>query len=96
MSDGRKFYYTRISATSNTVVQTRMGRLQAVVGTFPTGSIVRIDDAHSFNAGVLNINAASSNTIGHFSANVTDLGIGVNTGLVVSVSSNAQITIVHE
>ena len=93
--------YARVSAASNTVILQRTAgqgpaRLHGVVGTFPAGSVARIDDSHSFTEGVLNINAAGSNTVGHFGANVTNLDIGINTGIVVAVSSNAQVTIVYE
>lgn len=82
-----------ISAPSNTVVKTGYGRLYSITGTFPSGSIVRVDDTHSFGQGVLNINATSSNTIGKFNANTKFEGLGVNTGIVVAVSSNADVTI---
>lgn len=89
-------YYAPISATSNTVVVRRPTVLHGVVGTFPAGAVARIDDAHSFAQGVLNVNAVSSNTVGHFGEAVTGLGIGINSGIVVSATSNARVTVVYE
>lgn len=88
--------YKYISAPSNTVVKTGYGRLYSITGNFPSGSVVRVDDAHTFNQGVLDINAASSNTVGRFGANTRFEGLGVNTGIVVAVSSNAAVTIEYE
>lgn len=91
-----KHLYVAISTPSNQVVLQRPGTLYSVTGTFPAGATVRVDDAHSFNQGVLNINASSSNTVGHFGGTTTGLGIGLNTGLVVAVSSNAAVTVEYE
>lgn len=88
--------YKFISAPSNTVVKTGYGKLYSITGNFPAGSIVRVDDAHSFNQGVLNINATSSNTVGQFAASTNFEGLGINTGIVVAVSSNAAVTIEYE
>lgn len=88
--------YAAISATSNTVLLTAPGTLYGIVGTFPAGSVVRVDDSHRFPQGVLDINARSSNTVGHFGSSTTGLGIGLNTGLVVAVSSNASVTVEYE
>jgi hypothetical protein len=90
------YSYAYISATSNTVVKTAPGTLYGVIGNFPAGTLVRVDDSHSFAQGVLNINAVSSNTITTMGSQATDIGIGFNTGLVVAVSSNAKITVVYE
>ena len=96
MSRGRASY-KYISATSNTVVKTGYGTIYSITGNFPTGTIVRVDDAHSFNHGVLDLNATSSNTIGRYGSNTTfGVGLGLNTGLVVAVSSNASITVEYE
>lgn len=88
--------YTFISATSNTMVTQRPTRLHGVIGFFPAGGSVRIDDSHRFPQGTLNINSASSNTLGYISGQVTELDILANVGLVVAVTSNAQVTIIHE
>lgn len=97
MAERGKSRYAYISNTSNTVVKAAFGTIYSITGTFPAGALVRVDDTHSFAAGVLDINAKSSNTVGAFSAaTVFTNGIGLNTGLVVAVSSNASITIEYE
>ena len=97
MAERGKSRYAYISAPSNTVLSTRAGTLYSITGTFPAGSIVRVDDTHSFAQGVLDINAKSSNTVGAFSAaTVFGQGLGLNTGLVVAVSSNAAVTVEYE
>jgi len=89
--------YTYISATSNTVVKRNIGKLFSITGNFPAGSIARVDDSQSFPQGVLDINAVSSNTVGKFGANTTfGQGLGINSGIVVAVSSNAAVTIEYE
>lgn len=93
---GGRLRYAFISATSNTVVQRVPGALHGVFGNFPSGSIARIDDAHSFPQGVLDINAASSNTVARIGAPVTGLDIGLNSGLVIAVSSNAAVTVAYD
>ena len=96
VGSGRSLYKF-ISAPSNTVVKQGYGILHSITGTFPSGGTVRIDDSHSFGQGVLNINASSSNTVGIFGGSTTfGQGLGLNTGLVVAVSSNASITIEYE
>lgn len=89
--------YKFISSPSNTVVKTGYGMLHSITGNFPSGTIVRVDDSHSFPQGVLDINASSSNTVGKYGGTTTfGQGLGLNTGLVVAVSSNAAITIEYE
>lgn len=89
--------YKYISSTSNTVVRTGPGTLYSISGTFPSGAAVRIDDAHTFGQGVLDINAKSSNSVGLFSASTVFVrGIGIDVGIAVAVSSNAAVTIEYE
>jgi hypothetical protein len=89
--------YAYISATSNTVVKTGPGKLYSINGTFPTDSVVRIDDTHRFAQGILDINAVSSNTVTVVkgATNFT-IGVGLDTGLVVAVSSNAKVTLEYD
>lgn len=97
MAERGKAKYKYISVPSNTVVSTAPGTLYSISGTFPAGAIVRVDDSHSFAQGVLDVNAKSSNTVGAFSsATRFGIGIGLDTGLVVSVSSNAAVTIEYQ
>jgi hypothetical protein len=59
--------------------------------------VVRIDDAHSFGQGVLDINASTSNTVGRFVNGSLERGIGLNSGMVVAYSSNtAGLTVEYE
>jgi len=88
--------YKYISAASNTVVKAGLGTLYSITGNFPSGTLVRVDDTHRFQQGVLDINAVSSNTIGVFGGTTT-FGEGILfTGLAVAVSSNAKITVEYE
>lgn len=97
MSERGKDSYAYISVPSNTVLLTRPGTLNSVIlGANSAGATVRIDDAHRFQQGTVSPSATSSNTIGLFTASITDLHIGFNTGLVVAVSSNASVTVGYE
>lgn len=97
MAERGKHKYAYVSAASNQVISTQSGSLYSITGTFPAGSLVRVDDTHSFAQGILNINARSSNTVGAFSASTTfDGGLGINTGIVVAASSNASVTVEYE
>lgn len=98
MSERGKAQYAYISNTSNTVVATRPVSLYAIVGTFPAGALVRIDDAHRFSQGILDINAVSSNTVvaaSSFPVTFTP-GVSLNAGMAVAVSSNAKATLIYE
>ena len=96
MAERGKARYAFISATSNTVVATKPSTLYSITGTFPAGAAVRVDDSHTFAQGVLDINATSSNTVGRFVQTTFGRGLGLNTGLVVAVSSNAAVTVEYE
>ena len=89
--------YAYLSSGSNNVVTRTPGTLYGVY-TGGTGH-VRIDDAHSFPQGALNLNASTSNTIGIFPSGTLGVGIGFNGGLVVAFASasNANgVTVVYE
>jgi len=99
MSERGKALYSVSSVGSNTVAKRAPGSLYSITTSGVAGSIVRIDDAHSFNQGVLDINASSSNTIGRFLGSVNTVfgkGIGFNTGLDFAASSNSTVTLEYE
>ena len=93
---GRSSY--SFSSGSNTVAKRGMGTLWSISHSGIAGTVVRVDDAHSFNQGVLNLNATSSNTIGRFGDANTQFpnGIGFNSGLVFAASSNSTVTVEFE
>ena len=96
MAERGKARYAFLSAGSNNVIATRPITLYSVHG---TGGVVRIDDAHRFPQGVLDLNASSSNTVGHFTPpTVFAEGLGLDTGLVAAfaTASNSGITIEWE
>ena len=96
MAERGKHKYVYLSSGSNNVAVTGSGSLYGLHGVLAAGGTVRIDDAHSFNQGVLDINATGSNTVGRFGIGVTN-GIGFNTGLVVAFTSNtAGVTVEYE
>ena len=96
MAERGKHRYAFLSSGSNNVVKTGAGSLYGLHGVLAAGGTIRVDDAHSFNAGVLDLNATGSNTVGRFGIGLTD-GIGFNTGIVVAFSSNtAGMTVEYE
>ena len=97
MAERGKARYTYLSSGSNNVVQRTSGTLYGIYG---SAGVVRIDDTHALAQGAFNFNASASNTVGYFPAN-TDLGVGIglNTGLVVTfttASNTAGITVLTE
>lgn len=97
MAERGKAKYAFLSSGSNNVVVTTPGTLYGIHGAITAGSFVRVDDAHSFPQGVLNLNASSSNTIGHLAIGSLYPGIGFNAGLVVAFASNSGgLTVVYE
>lgn len=99
MAERGKASYAYLSSGSNNVVLRQKGTLYGVYGSLATGGLLRIDDAHSFPQGVLNLNAAGgSNTVLHTdeTGNLYP-GIGLNAGLVVAFTSNTTgITVAYE
>lgn len=97
MAERGKAFSKYVSTPSNFNVVQASGTLYSITGSFPSGSIVRVDDTHRLN-GVLDINnAAASNTIGFFGGSTTfGRGIQFTAGLVVAASSNAKVTIEYE
>jgi hypothetical protein len=88
--------YVFLSSGSNNVVKRAPGSLYGLHGVLAAGGSIRIDDAHSFNQGVLDLNAVGSNTMGRFGIGLVD-GIGFDSGLVVAFSSNtAGVTVEYE
>ena len=96
MTERGRHKYAFLSSGSNNVVKADVASLYGFHGVLPAGGTIRVDDAHSFNQGVLDINAVGSNTVGRFGIGITN-GIGLNTGLVVAFSSNTSgITVEYE
>ena len=88
--------YAFLSSGSNNVVKADVATLYGLHGVLAAGGTIRVDDTHSFNQGVLDLNATGSNTIGRFGIGLID-GIGLNSGLVVAFSSNTSgITVEYE
>lgn len=96
MAERGKHKYALITATSNTVVQRGASTLYGVVGTFVSGTVVRIDDTHRFTQGVLDINAVGSNTVAAFTGAQVGMSLGLENGIAVAVSSNSRITLEYE
>ena len=97
MAERGKALYAYLSSGSNNVVKRAPGTLYGVY-TAGTG-LVRFDDTHSFGQGVLNLNSASSNTIGYFPSGDLGRGIGFNAGLVAAfstASNTAGVTVEYE
>ena len=97
MAERGKALYAYLASGSNNVIKASAGTLYGVY-TAGTG-LVRFDDTHSFAQGVLNLNSASSNTIGYFPSGDLSRGIGFNTGLVAAfatASNTAGVTVEYE
>lgn len=89
--------YAYLSSGSNNVVVRRPGALYSINGSLLAGGTVRVDDAHSFPQGALNLNASTSNTVGYFAPPARFDGVGFNAGLVVAFTSNTNgVTVEYE
>lgn len=95
MAERGKSSFAYLASGSNNVVSRTPGTLYSISG---SGGYVRVHDAHTFAQGVLDMNAASSNTVGVFSVPTTfGRGLGLNTGMVVAFSSNSLgVTVEYE
>lgn len=89
--------YTMTSTPSNQVVLTRPGRLHGILlQAVPAGATIRVDDTVRFAQGTVSAVSTGSNTVGLFTSSIAGLDIGLNTGLVVALSSNGVATLIYE